>query len=98
MVTPDSFIVDKNTFVVLERDIFTKSLAIRPHPEGGGTVEEQVPRERQGIASLTDDQACEVARLAARVEEHYGSPQDIEWGLASGELFLLQSRPITTLG
>ncbi len=98
MVTPDSFIVDKNTFVVLERDVFTKELQIRPQPEGGGTIEEKVPRERQGIASLTDDQACEVARLAARVEEHYGSPQDIEWGLADGELFLLQSRPITTLG
>jgi phosphoenolpyruvate synthase/pyruvate phosphate dikinase len=32
------------------------------------------------------------------VEEHYGSPQDIEWGMAGGELFVLQSRPITTLG
>ena len=97
MVTPDSFIVDKNTFVVLERDVFTKELQIRPHPDGRGTIEEKVPRERQGIASLTDEQACEVARLAAQVEQHYGSPQDIEWGLAAGELFLLQSRPITTL-
>jgi phosphoenolpyruvate synthase/pyruvate phosphate dikinase len=98
-VTPDSFVVDKNSFVVLERDIFTKDIAIYPHPDGnGGTIEEPVPAARQGIASLTDEQACDVARLAARVESHYGSPQDVEWSLASGQLYLLQSRPITTLG
>jgi pyruvate,water dikinase len=32
-----------------------------------------------------------------KVEEHFGSPQDIEWGLAAGQIYLLQSRPITTL-
>jgi pyruvate,water dikinase len=46
---------------------------------------------------LTDEQACDVARLAAEVEKHYGSPQDIEWALYAGTLYLLQSRPITTL-
>ena len=98
-VTPDSFVVDKNTFAVLERDIFTKDIAIFPHPDGnGGTIEEPVPAAKQAIASLTDEQACDVARLAARVESHYGSPQDVEWSLASGNLYLLQSRPITTLG
>lgn len=35
--------------------------------------------------------------LAARVEAHYGTPQDIEWCFEAGELFLVQTRPITTL-
>jgi pyruvate,water dikinase len=97
-VTPDSFLVDKNSFGLLEREIYPKELAIYPHPEGGGgTVEERLSPDRQREASLTDEQACEVARLAAAVEKHYGSPQDIEWALCEGTLYLLQSRPITTL-
>jgi pyruvate,water dikinase len=97
-VTPDSFLVDKNSFGLLEREIYPKELAIYPHPEGGGgTVEERLSPDRQREASLTDEQACEVARLAAEVEKHYGSPQDIEWALYQGTLYLLQSRPITTL-
>jgi pyruvate,water dikinase len=97
-VTPDSFLVDKNSFTLLERDIYAKELAVFPHAEGGGgVVEEHLSPERQREPSLSDDQACDVARLAAKVEAHYGSPQDIEWALYDGTLYLLQSRPITTL-
>lgn len=97
-VTPDSFIIDKRSFALLERDIYAKEIAIYPLPGGGGTVEEKLSPDLQRAASLTDEQACDVARLAAKVEVHYGSPQDIEWGLYAGDLYLLQSRPITTLG
>jgi pyruvate,water dikinase len=97
-VTPDSFLIDKNSFKLLEREIYAKELAVYPHPEGGGgTVEEHLSPDRQRAPSLTDEQACDVARLAAEVEKHYGSPQDIEWALYAGTLYLLQSRPITTL-
>jgi pyruvate,water dikinase len=97
-VTPDSFLVDKNSFGLLEREIYPKELAIYPHPEGGGgTVEEHLSPDRQREPSLTDEQAADIARLAADVEKHYGSPQDIEWALHEGTLYLLQSRPITTL-
>jgi phosphoenolpyruvate synthase/pyruvate phosphate dikinase len=97
-VTPDSYLVDKNSFGLLEREIYPKELAVYPHPEGGGgVVEEHLAPDRQREASLTDEQACEVARLAADVEKHYGSPQDIEWAMYEETLYLLQSRPITTL-
>lgn len=94
-VTPDSFIVDKNGFSILEREIYPKEIAT--YPEGEGTVEREVERARQNMPSLTDEQVCEVARLAVQVESHYGSPQDVEWALANNQLYLLQSRPITTL-
>ena len=96
-VTPDSFVVAKESFNIVERDIFEKELAIWPHPDGTGTIEQVLAPDKAAAASLTDDQACEVARLASKVESHYGSPQDIEFGLAGGQLFVLQSRPITTL-
>lgn len=97
-VTPDSFLVDKSSFSLLEREIYAKELAVYPHPAGGGgTIEEMLSPNRQREASLSDAQACDVARLAADVEKHYGSPQDIEWALHQETLYLLQSRPITTL-
>jgi pyruvate, water dikinase len=51
-----------------------------------------------GRRVLTDDEVLELARLGLRVERHYGKPQDIEWAIDGGEMFLVQSRPITTLG
>lgn len=48
--------------------------------------------------AITDALAAEIAALARRCESHFGRAQDIEWAIAGGNLFLLQSRPITTLG
>jgi rifampicin phosphotransferase len=52
-------------------------------------------RESQG--TIAAEQALEVAELARRVEAHFGSPQDIEWAISRGELYLLQARPMTAL-
>jgi pyruvate,water dikinase len=81
----------------MEREIYPKTLAIYPHPEGGGVVEEELSGAKAAAPSLSDEQAVAVAGMAERVEKHYGSPQDIEWAMAAGKLYLLQSRPITTL-
>jgi len=97
VVTPDSFVIHKQTGKLLERDIYAKELAIYPHPDGGGTFERHLSSDQAKAPSLSDDQAREVARVATRVESHYGSPQDIEWAWAANQIFVLQSRPITTL-
>jgi phosphoenolpyruvate synthase/pyruvate phosphate dikinase len=96
-VTPDSFVVAKSSLSMLEREIYEKQLAIYPHPDGGGTIERELDGARALEPSISDDQAKFVARLASKIEAHFGCPQDIEWGLAAGQVFLLQSRPITTL-
>ncbi|MFQ3629337.1 MAG: PEP/pyruvate-binding domain-containing protein [Cyanobacteriota bacterium] len=46
---------------------------------------------------LTPAQVRDIAQLARRAERHFARPQDIEWAIAQGQLYLLQSRPITTL-
>jgi phosphoenolpyruvate synthase/pyruvate phosphate dikinase len=94
-VTPDSFIVTKGSWQIVERDIYPKQIAT--HPQGAGTADVPVERSKQNQPSLTDDQVTQVAMLAAQVETHYGSPQDVEWALAGDDLYLLQARPITTL-
>ncbi len=47
---------------------------------------------------LSDEQALELARLGLATEAHYGAPQDTEWAISEGKLYLVQARPITTLG
>jgi pyruvate,water dikinase len=96
-VTPDSFVVGKGDFTIRERDIAEKELAVYAHPDGAGTIERPLDTAKASAASLTDEQALEVARIATRIEAHCGSPQDVEWGIAGGQLYLLQTRPITTL-
>ncbi|QIN81700.1 phosphoenolpyruvate synthase [Rubrobacter tropicus] len=95
-VNPDHFVVDTATGRILERRPGDKRIAVVAE-EGGGT------RRIEGFgggeeASLTDEQVRALARLGARVEEHYGAPQDTEWAIdAGGTTWLLQARPITTL-
>jgi phosphohistidine swiveling domain-containing protein len=52
---------------------------------------------RESEGTLTPGQALEVANLARRVEEHFGSPQDVEWAISGDTLYLLQARPMTAL-
>jgi phosphohistidine swiveling domain-containing protein len=95
-VTPDTFVVDKLSRRVIDRQLATKALKVAPVP--GGTAEVAIEESLRGSASLTDEQARAVAALAIRVEEHVGRPVDIEWAMRNGELFLLQSRPVTAAG
>jgi pyruvate,water dikinase len=91
-VNPDRFVVRGGE--ILERRAGDKRLAVRSLP-GGGT--ERVETSHDGLC-LTDDQVLRLAELGARVEDHYGAPQDTEWAVdGDGRLWLTQSRPITTL-
>lgn len=92
-ITPDTFVVDKVAGNVLEKNIGSKTHAIWLQPDGG-TQERN--NEHPQAACLTDTQALEVARLATQAEQHYGAPMDIEWAYQGEQLYLLQSRPITT--
>src|SRR5688572_16095338 len=60
-----------------------------------GTVLER--RLTTGDPALSDEQLRRVAALARRSASHFGTPQDVEWALDTGQLWLLQSRPITSL-
>ena len=94
-VDPDHLVVETATGQVIERWLRGKQFAIEALP-GGGT--RRVEREAATTACLTDPQAAALAALGARVETHFGAPQDIEWAIdETGRLWLTQSSPITTL-
>lgn len=95
-VSPDNFVVEKRGFSIVSRQVRRKGLAIVPVSEGG-TQQVTLAGDRGAAQALPDEKVAELARLCARVEEHFGWPQDVEWAYAGGQLFLLQSRPITSL-
>src|SRR5258708_26781302 len=93
---PDHFVVNTASGEIVERLPGDKRIVIRG-TEGGGTVGTE-SGDGSGEACLSDEQIRALAELGARVEAHYRAPQDIEWAIdASGQLWLLQARPITTL-
>lgn len=79
-----------------KKQIAEKKVAIYALPEGG-TITQEVPIGKQKEQALSNEKIVELARLGEQIQKHYGSEQDIEWGLVDGELFILQSRPITSL-
>lgn len=81
---------------ITKKQISKKKLAIYSIPEGG-TITQNIPPEKQEVQALADNRIIELAGLGKKIEAHYGSEQDIEWGLADGKIFILQSRPITSL-
>ncbi|WP_297461504.1 phosphoenolpyruvate synthase [Thermococcus sp.] len=103
-VTPDEYIVEKGTWKIKEKFIAKKEVMVVRNPETGkGTVLVRVADylgpEYVEKQVLTDDQIIEVAKMGAKIEDHYGWPQDIEWAYDKddGKLYIVQSRPITTL-
>ena len=94
-VTPDTFVVRKSDPAVTGHSIADKGRMTVSEP--GGTREVSVPRFLRGEASLAEEQLMEVAKLALSLETTMGYPVDIECAYASGHLYLLQCRPITTL-
>jgi phosphoenolpyruvate synthase/pyruvate phosphate dikinase len=107
-VTPDSFTVSKVTGEITGRRIGAKLRlhSFVPHEPGVSVL--AMPAALRGRPCLTDDEARALALLARQVEEHFGSPQDIEWALLGDDpacpplhgeiadrIMLLQSRPET---
>jgi pyruvate,water dikinase len=94
--TPDMFVVHKDGMRVTSREIARKtSMTIMTE---AGTADSTVPEAQQHTPSLTDDEIIEIAQLARRLEEINGHAVDVECAIASNTLYLLQCRPITTLG
>ncbi len=96
-VSPDRYVVRKSDMSILTRSVKPKELVIEP-AEGGGTLTRELSASESMQAVLDDAEVTRLAELGLAIEEHYGSPQDTEWSFdPDGGVWMLQSRPITTL-
>jgi pyruvate,water dikinase len=99
VVRPDRFIVDKGTLQIVHKEIVPKMVEHVPNHETGLTTQRDVPAERRNAASLEDEQVVELARLARDIEDHYQTPQDVEFAVEHGKsgrtVYVVQTRPET---
>ena len=95
-ITPDRFVVDKNTFKIIDKQISDKKEIMRTREsETGKTIEVAVSKDKVSAQSLPDDLIIDLAKIGKRIEDHYKFPQDIEWAMESGKLYIVQTRAVT---
>lgn len=95
-VDSDSVVVQRDTGLVIEETVVAKPLMVVANEEGGvGTS--AVPRERQREPAIDPVLRNELTNLAARLEDEFAGPQDVEWSRDSSTTWIMQARPITTL-
>jgi pyruvate,water dikinase len=95
-ITPDHYKVDRETYEVTYEFIPDKKIMFCQ--EGSrGVVVKPVPDDQVAARVLTEDELRYLVDLGNHIEDHFGCPQDIEWGIEAGVVYLLQSRPITCL-
>jgi pyruvate,water dikinase len=96
MITPDHYKVDRKTYELVFEFVPEKKI-MYCRDEGGGVLVKTVPPEKISMHVLTEDELRQLVDLGNQIEEHFGCPQDIEWAIEDGTIYLLQSRPITSL-
>jgi len=94
-VTPDTYIVHKKDFTILDISISEQKMAIVRSVKGN--LRKKLSPSSGRKQKLAGRQIVGLAKLCKKIEEHYHHPQDIEWAWAKGKFYITQSRPITTL-
>lgn len=94
-VTPDHYEVDKKTLKIIKKEI--KRQTLKFIKKGRENVEVKLSEKEGSKQKLTDEEIVKIAALVRNIEKHYYFPQDIEWVIEKGQVYIVQSRPITTI-
>ncbi|HDR8179711.1 phosphoenolpyruvate synthase [Bacillus cereus] len=94
LVSADNYKVKEGE--ISETMIATKKIAIYAVKEGG-TETKQIDPVQQKLQTLSEQQILQLAQIGRQIEAYFGCPQDIEWCLVDDTIYIVQSRPITTL-
>ncbi|MFN4213118.1 MAG: PEP/pyruvate-binding domain-containing protein, partial [Microgenomates group bacterium] len=95
-VSPDHYEVDKRSLVILKKEI--KNQSVKLVKSGIKNKEVKLSKKEALSQKLTDEEIIKIALLVSDIEKHYYFPQDIEWAIEKERIFIVQSRPITTIG
>ena len=96
-VSPDKYVLDRETGQLRDATVATKKVMHVRDEETGETIERPVPEDKRDEQVLSEEELDRLVGLGDEIESYYGDPQDVEWAIAGGELYVLQSRPITTI-
>ena len=94
-ITPDSYVVDKQGFSILDINVNEQTKALYKKAKGGNEWKDLGKKGKKQV--LTEKEIIELSKLIVKIENHYNFPCDIEWAKEKGKFYITQSRPITTL-
>lgn len=100
-VTPDHYLVSKNDLKIVEKQIKPQEWKMIRNSKGGSgddaNVKVMLTPEEQAKQKISDEDIIALAKLGKHLEDHYQFPQDIEWAKENGEIYIVQTRPVTTI-
>lgn len=96
-VTPDRYLIDKSNMTIVDKEINKQEWKIVRDPKGGDRHVNITADLQSAPKIIYDDTILKIAGLGVKIEQHYGKPQDTEWAIENGNVYFVQSRPITTL-
>ena len=94
-VVPDHYVVQKDTFDILSKQVVDQSIQLIRVK--GATIETGVHEKIKHAQKITDKEIVSVAKLGDKLQKHYYFPQDIEWAREKNKIYIVQTRPITTI-
>ncbi|MBI2328777.1 MAG: phosphoenolpyruvate synthase [Chloroflexi bacterium] len=99
-VTPDHYIVSKNELKITSKEIARQEWKLIRSDGGKGeetNMKVTLTAKEQAQQKISDDDIIALAKIGKQLEEHYQFPQDIEWAKENNQLFIVQTRPVTTI-
>lgn len=94
-VTPDHYVVDKKGIKIVSKHVGKQDKGMKL--KQGRNIVYRIENRLRNKQKLTNKQIIELAKYGEKLEKHYYFPQDIEWGIEDGKIFILQTRPVTTI-
>jgi pyruvate,water dikinase len=94
-ITPDKYIVSQEN-KILDKKIADKKIAITRNSAGEKTIQ-KLREEKSKSQVLNDVEIRNLAETAIKLENHFKKPQDIEFAIEGEEIFIVQTRPVTTM-
>ena len=94
-ITPDHYEIDKRSFVILKKEIKEQKILLKK--SGTDNIEIKLEKTKGLQQKLDDQEIVKVALFVKDIENHYFFPQDIEWAVEGDRVYIVQSRPITTI-
>jgi len=99
-ITPDLYVVDKDSLKIITRKTVDQESQLIKNPTAGAketNIWAPLPAPTQSQQKLTDSEIIKLAWLGKQIENHYRFPQDIEWAKEDNKIYILQTRPVTTI-
>jgi len=99
-VTPDHYVIDKQSVKIVEKQIKKQEWKLVKKAGAHGKADNtkiNLTQEEQARQKITDAEIIQLAKIGLTLEKHYNFPQDVEWATEDGTIYIVQTRPITTL-